>query len=77
MDRMNVEKTIKGTVNGAAEKLADKMPADFEQRFQDLRKYSREGFERGEEIVRKHPFYSLLGAVLVGAVLGRIFRRAM
>lgn len=49
--------------------------ANWQERYEDLRKRAGEAVDASEDFVKDHPYYTLLGAAAIGFVAGMLLRR--
>lgn len=62
----------KGMASDMVNKLADKLPENFDEQFDMVKKNAQVALNRTETLVRQYPFYSILGAAAVGAIVGSL-----
>jgi ElaB/YqjD/DUF883 family membrane-anchored ribosome-binding protein len=78
----NIRNEASSIAESAAEKarnLAHGAPQQLQERaqdlYQDLQKRAKDYTEASEDMIKSHPFYSVLGAVAVGFVCGALLGR--
>ncbi len=60
----------KGKASEMMNKLSDKLPENFDQQFETVKRNAQVALDRTESLVRQYPLYSILGAAAVGAIVG-------
>ena len=60
-------------LNGAAREAKDfEIPAAVTEQIETLKKQSKLALDRTEVLVKQHPFYAVLGAAAVGAIVASL-----
>lgn len=55
-----------------ASRVEEYIPAGLEKKIDALRESTQMVLDRTEDLVKKHPFYSVLGAAAVGAIVASL-----
>lgn len=63
----SMARDAKNSLTEMAEKV--EIPAVLQDQIEVIRKQAQVALDRTEDLVKKHPFYSLLGAAAVGAIV--------
>ena len=77
-DKMNtVGRDVKNAISDTTNRLSEsakniEIPDSVSEQFRVLREQSQIVLERTEAMVKKHPFYSVLGAAAVGAIVASL-----
>lgn len=74
---MNTQNQIRQDYNGLqqkAEKAISNVGDDLKNRYEDVRERVQDVAEQSVSFVRKHPFYSLAGAAVIGFFGGLILK---
>ncbi len=82
-DKMNtVGRDAKNALSETVNKMADsakniEIPAAVTEQLRALKEQSQVVLGRTEDMVKKHPFYSVLGAAAVGAIVAGLVSSAL
>ena len=82
-DKMNtVGRDAKNALSETVNKMADsakniEIPAAVTEQLRALKEQSQVVLDRTEDMVKKHPFYSVLGAAAVGAIVASLVSSAL
>jgi ElaB/YqjD/DUF883 family membrane-anchored ribosome-binding protein len=64
-----MERNIEQKLDNVRGRISDMIGSD---RLDSVREYAGHSIKRTEDLVRKYPLYSVLGAAVVGLAIGRI-----
>ena len=82
-DKMNtVGRDAKNALSETVNKMADsakniEIPAAVTEQLRVLKEQSQVVLDRTEDMVKKHPFYAVLGAAAVGAIVASLVSSAL
>ncbi len=74
---LNAGRDAKNAITESAQKMTDsaknlEVPAAITEQLKALKEQSQVVLDRTEELVKKHPFYAVLGAAAVGAIVASL-----
>lgn len=65
----NTTRDVKHAITDVASKIENQIPPMIEEKFNALKEQTQLALDRTEQLVKKHPFYAILGAAAVGALV--------
>lgn len=79
---LNAGRDAKNIITESAQKMTDsaknlEVPAAITEQLKALKEQSQVVLDRTEELVKKHPFYAVLGAAAVGAIVASLVSRGL